>query len=110
MTMYLATLVCPIAMPSFSSSPWIRGAPHRGLAMLISRISLRISSGTGGRPPRARDFQRQDKREARTVQFDDGPGPNNRKRIKNAREGDKDPRTPTGRWHRRIASWGQFVA
>src|SRR5258705_8087076 len=26
---------------------------------LISRISLRISSGTGGRPPRGRDFQRQ---------------------------------------------------
>src|SRR6202795_466218 len=36
----------------------IRGAPHRGLAMLISRISLRISNGTVG-PPRAFDFQRQ---------------------------------------------------
>src|SRR5450631_1133389 len=32
---------------------------HRGLAMLISRISLRISDGTVGRPPRAFDFQRQ---------------------------------------------------
>jgi hypothetical protein len=27
--------------------------------MLISRISRRISSGTVGRPPRGRDFQRQ---------------------------------------------------
>ena len=34
-TMYLATLVCPISMPSLSSSPWIRGAPHSGLARLI---------------------------------------------------------------------------
>src|SRR5882672_1873233 len=38
---------------------WIRGAPHCGLAMLISRISLRISNGTAGLPPRAFDFQRQ---------------------------------------------------
>ena len=27
---YLATLVCPIAMPSLSSSPWIRGEESRG--------------------------------------------------------------------------------
>src|ERR1700704_1685092 len=38
--MYLATLVYPISMPSLSSSPWIRGAPHRGLAMLISRTKF----------------------------------------------------------------------
>jgi hypothetical protein len=30
-----------------------------GLAMLISRISRRISNGTAGRPLRGRDFQRQ---------------------------------------------------
>ena len=30
-------------MPSLRSSPWIRGAPHSGFAMLISRISCRIS-------------------------------------------------------------------
>ena len=59
LAMYLATLVCPISMPSLRSSPWIRGAPHRGLAMLISRISLRISGATVGRPPRRRDFHRQ---------------------------------------------------
>jgi hypothetical protein len=41
------------------SSPWIRGAPHSGLAMLISWISLRMSGGTVGRPPRRLDFQRQ---------------------------------------------------
>jgi hypothetical protein len=33
--------------------------PHSGLAKLISRISLRISGGTVGRPPRRLDFQRQ---------------------------------------------------
>ena len=42
-----------------SNSPWIRGAPHSGLAMLISRISRRISTATVGRPERGRDFQRQ---------------------------------------------------
>src|SRR5215467_5789147 len=58
-TIYLATLVWPISMPSLRSSPWIRGAPHNGLAMLISRISRRISNNTVGRPQRFRDFQRQ---------------------------------------------------
>src|SRR5712675_684942 len=37
----------------------IRGASQSGVAMLMSRISLRISCGTVGRPPRAFDFQRQ---------------------------------------------------
>jgi hypothetical protein len=55
----LATLVWPMSMPSLRSSPWMRGAPHNGLAMLISRISRRISNGTVGRPQRCRDFQRQ---------------------------------------------------
>ena len=59
LAIYLATLVCPISMPSLSSSPWIRGAPHSGLAMLISRISRRTSSGTIGLPPWRFDFQRQ---------------------------------------------------
>src|SRR6266571_6047198 len=57
--MYLATLVCPISMPSLSSSPWIRGAPQSGLARLMSRIKWRISNGTVGRPLRDLDFQRQ---------------------------------------------------
>ena len=39
---YLATLVCPISMPSLSSSPWIRGALHSGLARLMSRINWQI--------------------------------------------------------------------
>src|SRR5262245_50949312 len=43
-TIYLATLVWPTSMPSLRSSPWILGAPHNGLAMLISRISRRISN------------------------------------------------------------------
>jgi hypothetical protein len=37
----------------------MRGAPQSGFAMLISRISRRISSGTFGLPPRRLDFQRQ---------------------------------------------------
>ena len=41
------------------SSPWIRGTPHSGLEMPISRIRLRISGGTVGRPPPRRDFHLQ---------------------------------------------------
>jgi hypothetical protein len=46
-------------MPSLRSSLWILGAPHNGLAMLISRISRRIFNGTVGHPQRRHDFQRQ---------------------------------------------------
>src|SRR5215208_6344789 len=40
-------------------APRIRGAPHSGLARLISRINRRISSGTFGLPQRRLDVQRQ---------------------------------------------------
>jgi hypothetical protein len=33
-----------------SVSPWMRGAPHKGLAMLILRIRSRVSLGVLGRP------------------------------------------------------------
>src|SRR2546421_3055552 len=65
--MYFATVVCPTSMPSLSSSPWMRGAPHSGFAMLISRMSWRglpapIGSKAGAMPPdhrcRLEDFQR----------------------------------------------------
>jgi hypothetical protein len=59
---YLATLVCPTSIPSLSSSPWMRGAPHNGLARFISRINCRVSVGTAGRPRRLLDFQRQNNR------------------------------------------------
>jgi hypothetical protein len=52
-----------MSMPSLSSSPWMRGAPHSGLSRLIWRISFRASWQTGGRPgwPR-RTFQVQNSR------------------------------------------------
>lgn len=61
--MSLPTLVSPILMPSLSSSPWTRGAPHRGFSRHIWRISSRTSWGTGGLPvlPR-RIFQVQNSR------------------------------------------------
>ena len=34
-TRYLETVAWEISRPSFWSSPWIRGAPHRGLASAI---------------------------------------------------------------------------
>src|SRR5712691_10541358 len=48
--MYLATLVSPISMPSLSSSPWIRGAPHNGFSRLMHRIKCRISRDTVALP------------------------------------------------------------
>jgi len=60
--MYLATVDCATVKPSFSSSPWIRGAPQSGFATLISRIRARSSWSIFGRPPRARDRQRQYRR------------------------------------------------
>ena len=45
-------------MPSFASSPCTRGAPQSGLALLMFRISSRISGATPGRPGlRRRLFQ-----------------------------------------------------
>ena len=49
-TMYLFTLVSPMSIPSLSSSPWMRGAPHIGFSRLILRISSRVSLGTFGLP------------------------------------------------------------
>ena len=61
-TMYLLTLVSPISIPSFSSSPWIFGAPQIGFWRLIVRISSCTSFGIVPRPgfPR-RIFQVQNK-------------------------------------------------
>ena len=39
------------------SSPWIRGAPHRGFASAIVRIKVRMSAVAVGRPSRRRLFR-----------------------------------------------------
>jgi hypothetical protein len=44
--------------PTFSSSPWMRGAPHSGFSMIICRISARNPMSICGRPRNERDFQR----------------------------------------------------
>jgi len=53
-----ATVRCETSNPSLSSSPWMRGAPQRGLASAMVRTSWAISAPIGGRPVRPRrDFQ-----------------------------------------------------
>src|SRR2546427_10251156 len=45
------TVAWLISMPSLSSSPWMRGAPHNGLALLVrlARLAqIEKSGGTGG--------------------------------------------------------------
>src|SRR3989454_4106736 len=39
------------SIPSFRSSPWIRGAPQRGFAVAMRVIRVLISAWTAGRPP-----------------------------------------------------------
>jgi hypothetical protein len=58
-------------MPSFNSSPWIRGAPQSVLASEIVRISARTSADTVGRPTRRRLFHVQKQAEALTMPGDD---------------------------------------
>jgi hypothetical protein len=49
-SIYFETVACETVTPSFSSSPWILGAPQRGLARLIRRIRSRSSRPIAGRP------------------------------------------------------------
>ena len=51
-----------MSMPSFRSSPWIRGAPRPGLVKLIFRMRSQTSRGLQGRPWRTRLFQVQYRR------------------------------------------------
>jgi hypothetical protein len=54
--MYFETTAWLIAIPSLSSSPWIRGASHKGFSRLMRLIRFGTSTAIGGRP-RRRDFQ-----------------------------------------------------
>ena len=57
--MYFETVDSATSNPSFSSSPWIRGAPHNGFSLLIRRMRLRSSCSILGLPGRPWDFRRQ---------------------------------------------------
>ena len=48
--MYLDTTASDTLIPSFNNSPWIHGAPHKGLASHMRRIKARIFGSIGGRP------------------------------------------------------------
>src|SRR6266849_4265828 len=56
--MYFETVDSATSNPSFSSSPWIRGAPHNGFSLLIRRMRSRSSWSILGLPGRPWDFQR----------------------------------------------------
>jgi len=51
------TVAWLILIPSLSSSPWMRGAPHNGLSLLIRRIKAGISVPIVGRPGSAREAE-----------------------------------------------------
>src|SRR5262249_17397204 len=92
-TMYLATLVSPMVMPNLSSSPWMWGAPHRGLSRLICRIKSRTSRGTAGRPGlAAAHFPGPEQAKALAMPRDDGLRPDDGQRrapvLPNTRQDD----------------------
>ena len=60
--MYRATVDWPTENPSFSSSPWILGAPQFGLARAISAMRRRRAASFRGRPNGTRDFHFQKRR------------------------------------------------
>ena len=45
------TVRSAMSRPSFRSSPWMRGATHKGFAEAIFLTRVVISALTGGRPP-----------------------------------------------------------
>ena len=63
----------------------MRGAPQKGFAELISRISCRTSRASLGLPGRRRDFQRQKVRHPARCQSYDRLRPHDCHRIKNSR-------------------------
>src|SRR5438552_4813103 len=73
--MYFETVACDTVRPSFNSSPWILGAPQRGLARLIWRIRSRRSLPIAGRPHRRRLFPCPVELEAPAVPPHHGLGP-----------------------------------
>jgi hypothetical protein len=67
---YRETVRSEMAMPSFSNSPWIRGAPHRQFSAAIRRIRSRYDEsiqGRPGRPARRRQHRRTPSRYQRST-------------------------------------------
>src|ERR1035437_10334092 len=56
---YLRIVAVEAASPNFASSSRMRGLPQVGLAAHIWRISSTSAASFRGRPPRGRDFHRQ---------------------------------------------------
>ena len=116
--MYLATVRCARMMPSLSNSPWIRGAPHRGLARLISRMRVIVFGAMVFRPAlEGRLFHFQKMRKPSLCQWMTVPGltrysrvfhPSqvcesqaHRARSIGVRRGRLEPRLRTSNWWRR---------
>ncbi len=56
---YRDTVRSETTIPSFSNSPWIRGAPQRWFSVAIRRMRARRSASMRGLPGRRRDPRRQ---------------------------------------------------
>ena len=70
--MYFATVAWLTSIPSFTSSPWMRGAPHSGLCSDIVRIRARASGGDGRSPVASATLPCPEQAEALAMPGDDG--------------------------------------
>src|SRR5215471_11513515 len=77
-TIYLATLVWPISMPSLRSSPWIRGAPVGDAHLSDQPANFQQHSRSAAAVPR---FPAPIRSETGTVPTDDGIGLHDRQRL-----------------------------
>ena len=66
LAMYFSTVLFATSIPSFASSPWMRGAPQRGFARLIALMRRTTSGAFAGRPRLL--FRRQNQRNAERCQ------------------------------------------
>src|SRR5215831_18715857 len=82
--MYFETVACDTVTPSFSSSPWILGAPQSGFARLVCRIRSRSSVPIAGRPPSASTLPCPVASKSLPVPADHGLRPHHMKELRQA--------------------------
>jgi hypothetical protein len=89
--MYLATVDWATSIPSISSSPWIRGAPHSEFSLLIRRMRSRISRSILGAATTSAGFPAPIGPKAAPMPADHGFGLDHGDRIQNRGEESVQP-------------------
>jgi hypothetical protein len=99
--MYFETVDRATVKPSFSSSPWMRGAPQSRFSSHMRRMRSRSSRSTLGRPPELRDFQRHQARKPespRDATQSQSRGAQSRRHLQSSGKADTARQTKPGRY------------